>query len=162
MKIYLSDIKDETQTFQETINFDLSNYKLDYLKDLSSINVNLKTRKISEQLFSISLIIKGKATLISAIKLDLIDYDISLNEDLLFTNTLELEDVDIIYFEGNYIDLDNIIYSLIMTSLPYNIKGKNETANISGEGYRIISEDQYNKEQKLKGNAFDKLKDLDL
>lgn len=162
MKIYLSDIKDETQTFQETITFDLSNYKLDYLKDLSPINVNLKTRKISEQLFSISLNIKGKATLISAIKLDLIDYDISLNEDLLFTNSLELEDVDIIYFEGNYIDLDNIIYSLIMTSLPYNIKGKNEEANISGEGYRIISEDQYNKEQKSKGNAFDKLKDLDL
>ena len=56
---------------------------------------------------------------------------------------------------NEYFDIDNIIYSLIVTSLPLNIHQDNEKiAKIEG-----VSEDI---EDDITSSPFDKLKDIDL
>ena len=55
-------------------------------------------------------------------------------------------------------DLDNIIYTLIVSSLPISIHAPNEEV-IESDEYRVISEDDLDSENT---SPFDVLKDLDL
>jgi len=86
---------------------------------------------------------------------------IHISDDIYFTNKKELENDENIYVKDE-IDLDHIIYSLLITSIPLNIHKKGEKLP-SGDGYRVISEEELIKEKMKEepGNQFDILKGID-
>ena len=100
--------------------------------------------------------------MLTNIHLNKVDYKININENIIFTLDKQYEDGDIIYLDENYIDIDQLVYSYVVSELPSSIK-EEKFDTIEKDNYRIISEDQYQKEhQKRKSSPFDKLKDLDL
>ena len=85
---------------------------------------------------------------------DTITYSFSANE--------EFEDDSIIIVDNGEIDLHKEIVSLVITSIPIKIIGKNEPENFEGDTWEVISEDEYEERKKKTPSPFDVLNDLEL
>ena len=124
--------------------------------DLSSakaMRVRIKSKNITERDIPPTI----NTCLVNIEKKDpkIFPYNFHLEDKLYFTSDENFENDDVIYLENEYFDIDNIIYSLIITSLPLNIHQDNEKiAKIEG-----VSEDI---EDDITSSPFDKLKDIDL
>jgi hypothetical protein len=58
--------------------------------------------------------------------------------------------------------MDPYIFNLLSASVPLSPKAPNAKAPKSGNGYRVLSEDEFLSEKEEQGNSqFDALKDLD-
>lgn len=162
MKIYLNEITNKLNTYQEDIILDTSNISNYNFVSLDKVNVKVDIVKISEDLINLDIKMSTKAIMLTNIHLNKINYKIDIKENIIFTLDKEYEDGDIIYLDENYIDIDKLVYSYVISELPSVVKEENFDV-IEKDNYRIISEDQYQKEhQKRKSSPFDKLKDLDL
>ena len=78
-----------------------------------------------------------------------------------FTHNTDLEDDSIIEVSDNEISLHDEIVSLVITSIPIKVIGKDDPESFSSDNWEVISEDQYNNRKKS-SSAFDVLKDLDV
>lgn len=162
MKIYLNEIANKIQRYEEDILLDTSNISSYNFVSLDKVNVKVDVCKISDDLINLNLKILTHAKMLTNIHLNKVDYKININENIIFTLDKQYEDGDIIYLDENYIDIDQLVYSYVVSELPSSIK-EEKFDTIEKDNYRIISEDQYQKEhQKRKSSPFDKLKDLDL
>ena len=77
------------------------------------------------------------------------------NDEFYFSN--EEDNSEDCYFEpGVNIDLDPHILALILAEVPHNIVKSGASLPKSGDGYRVLSEEEYLEEKKNKKNsAFD-------
>lgn len=90
-----------------------------------------------------------------------------------FTDNVNLdEDIDLLEEEdevgegyvvpGTSIDLDEIAYKIIVSSLPISVTRQKSSLPKSGKGYRVLTEEEAKAEKESSYNpAFDKLKDFD-
>lgn len=161
-KLYLSNLDDKPYKIKEKLEFDVSANKLNYLESLNNVYIDVCIYKVGEDLINLDFEISGQAILLSAINLDKVPYQIKIKEKIFLTTDESLQDENIIYHKDNFIDLNDLAYSYIIADLPYNIHSQKDKTNIVKDGYRIISQQQYEEEQKKKPSPFDKLKDLDL
>ncbi len=78
------------------------------------------------------------------------------------TYTLKGEgDDEILKFEGEELDLDEHVVSLIISSLPCKIYRDDDEINVAGDGYEVISEDEYyRRQQEAEDPRLEKLKDF--
>ena len=98
---------------------------------------------------------------ISAYSLKNINKNIDVVDTLYFTNDQNNESEEVFYTK-EIISLDEIVYSLLLTSIPLNILGDDETLP-SGDDFNVYSEDELIVElNKEKESPFDVLKDIDL
>lgn len=113
----------------------------------------------------LTLKVDANLTLRSTRSLKPVPYVISEEESLTLTYAKDdiLEDSDVILVEGEDFDLYQEVLSMIITSIPMKIIGENEPTSLSGEGWELISEDDYNNR---KSNEIDprmaKLLDFDV
>lgn len=149
----------ELKTLEETITFKEVKKPLLELKDIH-VKANIF---LDHDLINVSLEIKGNAVVECAYTLSPVDYPLN------FTESIDISDdetnIDAYYVKENVVDLNPIIYDLIVGEIPTRVIKKGAKLNKSGEGYRVLSEDELNKEHEEKkefNSAFDKLKDLDL
>lgn len=159
MKIYFSQIKDH-----EVIEY--NSLLEDYVDgtDTTLKGVNSSKGEIELNKFDHSLIVKVNVLfnvdVVSSYSSEVFKTKIKVNDELYFTNSKSLDSDDFI-FVNDEIDLDNYIYSFLITSIPLNIHKPGE-ALPKGDGYRVLSEDEFKKEKESSGgNAFDALKDID-
>jgi uncharacterized metal-binding protein YceD (DUF177 family) len=73
-------------------------------------------------------------------------YKMKIDEKLLYSNDPDFDSEDVIYIDSEVIDIEEIIYSLVLTSLPLNIHAPGEKL-VSGDGYKIYSEDEIKKDK---------------
>ena len=87
---------------------------------------------------------------------------VKFKEDFYFSS--EEDNSQDCYFEPSVnVNLDPHILALILAEVPHNITKSGATLPKSGEGYRVLSEDQYLEEKKNKKNhAFDVLDSLEI
>lgn len=98
---------------------------------------------------------------ISAYSLKVINKDIDIIDTLYFTNDKNNETEEVFYTK-DIISLDEIVYSLLLTSIPLNIHGDDEKLP-SGDDFKVYSEDELIDElNEEKESPFDCLKDIDL
>lgn len=116
-----------------------------------------------DDFINIHLSVKAEVILQCSYTLKPFKSKVSGEEEFNFTTFESEEDDDFIIYKGNRIDLDEYIYELIISSVPTSPKAPGARLPKSGEGYRVISEDDLLLEESTKGNdKFDKLADLDL
>lgn len=145
------------------LNIDLKafneEYKSETIKSFNKLDGVIKLNKVDQVLiFDIS--IESNLTLISSFSLKEFNKDLKIKETLYFTNQKEYESDDCLLIE-NEIDVDNIVFSLLLTSLPLKIHADDEK-EIKGEGYRVIKEEDLEKDNEEHSSPFDILSDLDL
>ena len=149
--------------------------KIDYVGDLNYYNSaknipTIKSHKSVEGVVEIEkadsvIIVKydihAILTVISTLSGEEFDYPLDINETLYYTDEEEMDSEDVFYIKEGYIDLDQEIYSLIITSIPL-ILHKDGEEYPQGKNYRVISEDEIDENDGSNYSPFDKLKDLDL
>ena len=149
--------------------------KIDYIGDLNFYN-NTKSLKTIKDYKSVEGIVEiQKADSVIIVKYDIhavlsvlstlsgeeFEYPLDVNETLYYTDKKEMDSEDVFYVKEGYVDLDQEIYSLIITSIPLILHKEGEEYP-KGKNYRVISEDEIHENDESNYSPFDKLKDLDL
>ena len=142
------------ETFDEEIDF--SSLKLDenHVKRINKCSVKVIATEFGDVL---QCSINGEADVIASCSYTLDDVPLHVNfkDTLYFSN--EVMGSQECYFEpGVEIDLDPHILALILAEVPHNITKSGASLPKSGNGYRVLSEEDYEKErQNKKNSAFD-------
>ena len=110
-----------------------------------------------------------------------LDGDIYLNEDnelmlnaklsgiMILKDDITLEPVDyefmtdfeeILNKNENILDITDILWQNILVEIPSKVRGTSEDINLSGDGWRVLSEEEYAKEKNKKNNPFSNLDEL--
>lgn len=149
--------------------------KIDYIGDLNFYN-NTKSLKTIKDYKSVEGVVEiQKADSVIILKYDIhavlnvlstlsgeeFEYPLDVNETLYYTDKKEMDSEDVFYVKEGYVDLDQEIYSLIITSIPLILHKEGEEYP-KGKNYRVISEDEIDENDGSNYSPFDKLKDLDL
>ena len=146
--------KDEI--FEEDIDFSKQKFDENHVKRILSCSVRVVAHEYGDVL---DCKISGAASVIASCSYTLEDVplDVSFRENLYFSS--EVTGSEECYFEpGVEIDLDPHILALILAEVPHNIVKKGATLPKSGKGYRVIKEEDLEKErQNNKNSAFDVL-----
>ncbi len=151
---------------EETILYDgeLSIYsKLNHssiIKDIKEVSGKINLIKVNN-ILSLEFDLTSKLLIESAYTLKEIDYILPIKDTLYFTNEIDLESEEV-FFVKSKVDLEETIYSLIITLLPLNAHGENEVLP-SNDEFKVYSEDELELENEENHDSpFDVLKDLDL
>lgn len=131
------------------------------------VSVNKLIAKIHassyEDFVDVFLEIKADVILKSVYSLKEFPKVIIAKEEYHFGSSYDEEDTDIINLKSNIINMDEYALNLLSASIPVSPKMKGEKLPSSGEGYVVMSEEEYSKSKEEKYDSrFDKLKDLDL
>lgn len=153
--------------------FENPNYVLEGTIDFSSLSFNSNIKKILpaeikitgsvfEDMLMLKVNIKTIVIGICSYTLEEVEIPLQISDNIEFSN--EIEDDETIFFEPNNIfEIDDYILSIIISEVPSKIVKKGAKLPNDGEGYRVLTEDQYESEQKNKKDPrWDKLDDLDL
>lgn len=134
-------------------------YSNDIINKFNKVEGLIKIEKVNKvYIFKISILANLNIT--SSLSLKKFDKEFDIKETLYFTNDEEYESEDTEYVDG-LLDIDNLIFSLLITNIPITIYAPDEDKEIVGEGYRVIKEEDIEKEQ-THSSPFDILDDLDL
>lgn len=131
---------------QVTIPNDLmTNSLIDELKNIT-INGNLKFTEENELLLNGTL--RGIMVLKDDLTLEPVEYEF---------NT-EIEE----YFDGNQkiLDVTDVLWQNILLEIPSKVRSTLEDIEISGDGWRVISEEKFLKERSASNNPFSGLDEL--
>ena len=152
-----------TKAFEitENVSFDSETFERHIpLIDILDCKVSLKVQRFEEFIY-VTINIVAKVILQCSYTLKNFESTIKGSDELHFSSSNE-EDDDCIVYQGNSIELDKYIFNLLSASVPLSPKAPDAKAPKSGNGYRVLSEEDYKKEKEEKGNSqFDALKDLE-
>lgn len=154
---------DINKPIELSIRLDLNAFNKTYSNDIinkfNKVEGLIKIEKVNKvYIFKISILANLNIT--SSLSLKKFDKEFDIKETLYFTNDEEYESEDTEYVDG-LLDIDNLIFSLLITNIPITIHAPDEDKEIVGEGYRVIKEEDIEKEQ-THSSPFDILDDLDL
>jgi uncharacterized protein len=148
----------ESIDINEVINFDDSYLTNTAIRRLSDVKVTGSISKTMADMYYLKLLVAGTMILPCAITLEDVEYNfgIEINEIL---SDIDDEDEKYLKINGNCIDILPIIWQNIVLEVPFRVvKDEEYHANVSGNGWRLITEEerqQDKEEPKLEG-----LKDL--
>ena len=151
-RLLLPDGKDVI--FDEDIDF--SSYPGDkyHIRKINECHVHLVAKQYDDLLI-LTFDIKGLVTSSCAYTLEDILYPINIHE------TIELsgDEDDEFIFDSDIIDLDNVILTLIVSSVPMKLVKEGAKLPSSGDGYHFLSEEEAKSEKK--SSPFDVLDDIE-
>lgn len=142
---------------------DFSSYQEEpyHIKKILPASVKI-TGSIYEDLLMLDVSIKVTVIGVCSYTLEDVPLNLNINEKIQISD--EVEDDEDIFYEKNVIfDIDPYILSLIITNVPTKIIKKGAKLPENGNGYRVISESDYQEEIKnTKDSRWNKLDDIDL
>lgn len=153
--------------------FENPNYVLEGTIDFSSLSFSSNIKKIMpaevkitgsifEDMLMLKVNIKTTVIGICSYTLEDVEIPMQITDNIEFSN--EIEDDETIFFEPNNIfEIDEYILSIIISEVPSKIVKKGAKLPENGNGYRVLTEEEYEKEQQNKKDPrWNKLDDLDL
>ena len=151
----------KAQTFSEELDFSKHTFDENHVKRIESCSVTVVATEFGDVL---QCVISGKAHVVASCSytLDDVPLDVAFKDSFYFTDSKDDEAEDCYYEPNVEIDLDPHIIALILAEVPHNIVKSGATLPKSGNGYRVLSEDDFIKEKSHKGNsAFDILDSIE-
>ena len=143
-------------------DIDFSNAPVDkgHIKEIKSCHVKV-TGNDYDDLFVATL--KVDAEVIGTCSYTLEDVPLKIKTTATLNFTFDEEDDELIHIDNPIFDIDEFVYSIIISEVPLKIVKKGAKLPSSGDGYRVLSEDEYNKEQKQKVDSrWSTLDDIEL
>ncbi len=161
MKIDFAKVKGkETIAYSGDLNYFNNFNKSKTIKEFKSVEGKVTLEK-ADAVLIIKYDIKAVLDVFSTLTNEPFEYPISIDETLYYTSEKEMESEDVFYIKEGRIELEEDIYSLIVTSLPLILHKEGEEFP-HGKNYRVLKEDELNEDDGSSYSPFDKLKDLDL
>lgn len=161
MKIDFAKVKGkETIAYSGDLNYFNNFNKSKTIKEFKSVAGKVTLEK-ADAVLIIKYDINAVLDVFSTLTNEPFEYPISIDETLYYTSEKEMESEDVFYIKEGRIELEEDIYSLIVTSLPLILHKEGEEFP-HGKNYRVLKEDELNEDDGSSYSPFDKLKDLDL
>ena len=161
MRIDFSKVKSfEKIDYIGDLNFYNNTKSLKTIKDYKSVEGVVEIQKADSAII-VKYDIHAVLNVLSTLSGEEFEYPLDVNETLYYTDKKEMDSEDVFYVKEGYVDLDQEIYSLIITSIPLILHKEGEEYP-KGKNYRVISEDEIDENDGSNYSPFDKLKDLDL
>lgn len=160
MKIKIANALSAEATLTEIVDLSHEDYHANFsLKAIKPFPLTVTYNTYDDE---VEVMIKGDVTLTleCAYSLELFDDVISLDDDLVFNfknPNIEAESDDAFYEPGPYIELDHYIYALILSYIPLVVIKPGAKRPESGEGYEVLSEEEYAKKRQTLGDEYDDL-----
>lgn len=144
-------------------DIDFSNLEFDpyHIKKIGLTHVKI-TGSVYEDLLMLNFHIISDVIGVCAYTLEDVPLHFDFKDSLEISN--EIEDDEKIFFEKNMIfDIDPYVLSLLVSEIPAKIVKKGAKLPEDGKGYRVLSEEEYEKEQSNKTDSrWDALDNIDL
>ena len=145
MKINRLLFNNPNYSLEGDIDFTNENFTGGVIRKIASCHVKI-SGSIFEDLLMLKVHIKANVVGICSYTLEDVDYQINRQENLEISN--EIEDDDTIFYEKNNIfEIDPYVLSFIVSSMPSKLIKKGAKPPKSGECYRVLTEDEYEKEK---------------
>ena len=161
MKIDFAKVRGkETIAYSGDLNYFNNFNKSKTIKEFKSVEGKVTLEK-ADAVLIIKYDINAVLDVFSTLTNEPFEYPISIDETLYYTSEKEMESEDVFYIKEGRIELEEDIYSLIVTSLPLILHKEGEEFP-HGKNYRVLKEDELNEDDGSSYSPFDKLKDLDL
>lgn len=161
MKINLQQlITNKAVNFEEDIDF--SSYEFDptYIRGIPTCHVKAEATQY-EDLLRIYCEIEAKVIGVCAYTLEDVELPIKVKDEIDFTDDPDDDSCELI--EGTVIDLDEKVLALVLSQVPPKVVKKGAKLPESGNGYRVLTEDELAKERENKTDSrWAALDDLDL
>ena len=153
--------ENKAETFEEEVDF--SNYPFDenHVRRIDACNVRVVAQDFGDVL---QVQISGKAKVIASCSytLDDVPMEVKFHDSFYFTDSEDGVSEDCYYEPSVEIDLDPHILALILAEVPHTVVKSGAKLPKSGEGYRVLSEEDLLKEKSTKKNsAFDILDSIE-
>ena len=132
------DVKD----FHLDLQFDKSEFKDPYLRDLRDIHADIVLRRNYDDDFETSLKIKGIMVCPCAITLEDVLLPIDIDEEVLVSKS---NDEAFIY--ENSLNLKELVYNSIASIIPMKVVKEGIESYPKGEGWEVLSEEEYSKQK---------------
>ena len=123
----------------------LSNSRIDELKNIK-IDGNIYLNEDNE------LVLEGKLLGTMVLKDDLTLEPVNYE----FKTDFE----EILNKSENILDISDILWQNILVEIPSKVRSTSEDINLSGDGWRLMSEEEYEKEKNKSNNPFSNLDEL--
>ena len=142
------------ETFDEEIDFSSLKFDENHVKRINKCFVKVIATEFGDVL---QCSINGEADVIASCSYTLDDVPLHVNfKDTLYFSSEVMGSQECYFEPGVEIDLDPHILALILAEVPHNITKSGASLPKSGNGYRVLSEEDYEKEkQNKKNSAFD-------
>jgi len=137
-------------SFAEDIDFSDAKFDPSFLRKIISCHVEAKAYQ-NQEILRVIFAVKSQVVAISAYSLKDVPISLKLHDEIIFSDSPE--DATAFYEPQNIVELDDHILGLILSHIPSKVVGKGEKLPSGGEGYRIISEDEYLKEKETKTDS---------
>lgn len=115
--------------------------------------------EVEQSLFKLK--IKGIMGLECARTLVLVNHPFEIEDELYFAFNKDYDSDEVEYVKGNIIDLTPYIWEIIFANIPMRVVAENSKIQTSGDGWEVISEDEYYEyKEELKKNIDPRLESL--
>ena len=98
------------------------------------------------------LVIEAKLKGTMNLKDDLTLEPVAYNFDTEFEENID--------YQKNILDITDILWQNILVEIPSKVRATDEDIHLSGDGWRVISEEEYNHERNKNNNPFSNLDEL--
>ena len=147
---------------KEIVSFDAEEYPcFPPLLEVKKVDVQISIRRYEDFIY-VKMFVKADVVLQCSYSLKPFETTLKTDEELHFASYAEEGDDDIIIYKGNSIELDKYIFDAISASVPPSPKAPGATLPKSGEDYRVITSEEFEKEKEEQYDPrFDALKDIE-
>ena len=150
MKINRLLFQNKGYSIEDDLDFSSQSFDPTHIRNIGKTHV-----KIAGQDYEDFLVLNFEivSDVIGVCSYTLEDVPLTIKVNTSLTFTYEEEDEETIHIDNPIFEVDEYILDLIIAEVPMKIVKKGAKLPSSGEGYRVLSEDEYNKEQEQKTDS---------
>ena len=148
------------KSFEEAIDFSHIEFDKNHIRSIQDCNVKAVATDY-EPILCIDVEISALVIGVCSYSLEDVEIPLKIKDQLVFTD--DESDEDNYYVKDNIVDLDEYILGILLANVPVKIVKKGAKLPSDGNNYRVISEDQYQKEKENSHDSrWDVLDNLEL
>lgn len=150
MKVNRLLFQNKGYAIEDDLDFSSQSFDPTHIRNIGKTHV-----KIAGQDYEDFLVLNFEITseVIGVCSYTLEDVPLTIKVNTSLTFTYEEEDEETIHIDNPIFEVDEYILDLIIAEVPMKIIKKGAKLPSSGAGYRVLSEDEYNKEQEQKTDS---------
>ena len=147
MKVNRNLFKNKDYFIEDDLDFSSEVFNPNHIRKIGKTHVKI-TGNDYDDFLVLDFDIKSEVIGVCSYSLEDVPLNIKTNASLSFT--YDEEDEETIHIDKPIFDVDEYIIDLIVSEVPMKIVKKGAKLPTNGNGYRVLSEDEYNKEQEEK------------
>ena len=150
MKVNRYLFKNKNYIVEEDLDFSNEKFDPNHIRQIGKTHVQITGQDYDDFLI---LNFKITSSVIGVCSYSLEDVPLTIKSEGSLSFTFEEEDEENIHIDSPIFEVDPYIIDLIVAEVPLKIVKKGKSLPESGDGYRVLSEDEYKKEQENKTDS---------